>query len=311
VFADLNPALLSVSGTAPDDVYAVGADPGDGLGPYVLHYDGQAWRRLETGATGELWWISVEPIDGAFYMCGSEGKVLTYRPSGGEFDITILPDRKTMFGVWGTASDDVWAVGGDLENEDLGGVVWHFDGAEWSPEDLSAAAPEGLPTLYKVWGRSATDVYAVGRRGTALHFDGESWSTVRSDTTSPFFTVHGNATQVVASGGFGSAVIAELSNGSFVNRAAAGTFQMNGVFIPAGGDGVAVGNEVSMAFRTPQGWEVQDIGVDSASSLHAVWVDGRGGIWAVGGQLTASLENGILIYLGDDTVSSDVVGTTY
>ena len=41
VFSDLDGALLSIWGTGPDNVWTTGSDPGDGLGPYVLHYDGQ------------------------------------------------------------------------------------------------------------------------------------------------------------------------------------------------------------------------------------------------------------------------------
>jgi hypothetical protein len=37
-------ALLSITGSSAEDVYAVGADPDDGFGPYVLHYDGVRWR---------------------------------------------------------------------------------------------------------------------------------------------------------------------------------------------------------------------------------------------------------------------------
>jgi hypothetical protein len=310
VFGDLNPALLSVSGTAADDVYAVGADPGDGLGPYVLHYNGRGWRRLDTGTAGELWWISVEMIDGSFYMAGSEGKVLQYNPSSDEFEVTYLPDGLTMFGVWGTGRDDLWAVGGDLENGDTGGAIWHFDGNAWTLEDVSEAAPEGLPTLFKVWGRSRDDVYAVGRQGRALHFDGERWTPVETDTAGPFFTVHGNATEVVASGGTGAAIISELSDGAFVNRAAAGTFRMSGVFIPQEGPGVCVGNETSMALRTPDGWELLDTGLDMQRDLHAVWVDPAGGIWAVGGNLSATLDSGILVYVGSDDIGTDVIRGT-
>ena len=49
-------ALTSVWGTAADDVWAVGSDPGDGSGPMVLNFDGQRWFQLETGHSGDLWW---------------------------------------------------------------------------------------------------------------------------------------------------------------------------------------------------------------------------------------------------------------
>src|SRR5262249_17724997 len=70
ILKQLPAALISVTGTSASDVTTVGADPDDGFGPYVLHYDGQKWKRLRTGATGDLWWISVTPIGGAYYLAG-------------------------------------------------------------------------------------------------------------------------------------------------------------------------------------------------------------------------------------------------
>ena len=40
-------------GSQDFDVYAVGADPGDGRGPLVLSYIDGDWRRLTTGASGD------------------------------------------------------------------------------------------------------------------------------------------------------------------------------------------------------------------------------------------------------------------
>ena len=56
VFEDLPGALISVSGTSEKDVWAVGGDPGDGSGAFVLHFDGAGWRRLSTGQNVDLWW---------------------------------------------------------------------------------------------------------------------------------------------------------------------------------------------------------------------------------------------------------------
>ena len=46
VLSELPGGLLSVSGRSAGEVYAVGTDPGDGLGPLVRRYEGQAWTRL-------------------------------------------------------------------------------------------------------------------------------------------------------------------------------------------------------------------------------------------------------------------------
>jgi hypothetical protein len=306
VFEDLSAALLSITGTAHGDVYAVGADPDDGRGPYVLHYDGAAWERLETGATGDLWWISVTPVDGAYYLAGAGGNLMQYDPATGIFESFVTPSDDIVFGVWGTDAENVWAVGGDLDNEDAGGFVWRYDGSAWYAEDLSAVAAEGLPTLYKVWGRSANDVYAVGRLGLVLHFDGTRWSQAVTDTTRTLFTVHGNDASVVAVGGFGEAVIEELSGTSFVNRAPPMAPQLNGVFVPVAGEAVAAGNDGTIVRLTESGWQTQPVDFDTPWDFHSTWVDSGGGVWAVGGNLSAALDNGLIAYVGPRTIGTNV-----
>jgi hypothetical protein len=47
-FESLPGALIGISGTSEKDVWAVGGNPGDGSGAFVLHFDGQ-WARVPTG----------------------------------------------------------------------------------------------------------------------------------------------------------------------------------------------------------------------------------------------------------------------
>lgn len=75
---------------------------------------------------------------------------------------------QTFTGVWGTAANDVWAVGG-------AGAILHHDGTNWT------VRKQGVKTepLYGVWGQSDGDIYAVGKRvmsnnqevGQVLRFD--------------------------------------------------------------------------------------------------------------------------------------------
>lgn len=308
VLENLPGALLSVSGTSPTGVYTVGADTNDAAGPLMLHYDGAEWRRVETGLTsGDLWWITTPPVDGQFFMAGDPGLILRYDPSDGSFERYETPGTQIMFGVWGSSLADVWAVGGDLANEDAGGVIWHFDGTAWSVTDVADVAPAGLPTLYKVWGRSADEVYAVGRLGMVLRFDGSNWSVVSSDTTRTLFTVHGNDALVAATGGSNSGVIQELEDDGFVEHAEAVTPQMNGVFVPADGDAVAVGIGGMITRRDDAGrWPVQRTSVDTIFDFHATWIDDEGGIWAVGGDLSVNLNEGIVAYFGDREIAGGV-----
>lgn len=75
-------------------------------------------------------------------------------PSGTSADLT---------GVWGSAADDVWAVG-------AGGAILHWDGRAWSPVESGTAED-----LTAVWGTSADDVWATGHH-LVLHWDGLAWS---------------------------------------------------------------------------------------------------------------------------------------
>ncbi|MCX8072670.1 MAG: hypothetical protein N3C12_09485 [Candidatus Binatia bacterium] len=307
VIRSLPAALTSITGSSVEDVYVVGADPpNDSFGPYVLHYDGQRWRRLNTGAQGDLWWISVEPIDGAYYLVGEGGLVLRYDLNAKQFTRLVTPASATLFGVWGTSAANIFVVGGDPNDETGGGVLWHFDGVVWSAVDLSGVLPTGVPTLYKVWGRSADDVYAVGQSGTVLHFDGEQWTRVQANSRRPLFTVHGNGNLVVASGGFAEGVLLEFEGQMFVDRAMPGTPQMNGVFV-RGSLAAAVGVGASLSLRSPTGWDIVDTKLNTSRDFHAVWIDPEGGLWAVGGDLSVALSAGMVAYSGSRTIGSDVL----
>ena len=299
-------ALLSITGSSASDVYTVGADPGDGFGPYVLHYDGTSWQRLNTGESGDLWWISTTPIDGAYYMAGVNRLVLRYDAATSRFfEVPPPSGSETLFGIWGASGGDIWAVGGNPTDESGGGLLLHFDGITWSSIDLSNLFPTGIPTLYKVWGRSAADIYAVGRNGTILHFDGTSWSVVPSNTTQSLFTVHGNDTVVAAAGGLSSGVILELQGNQFVDRAPAGSPQMNGVFVPPDNQAAAAGIVGTLALRSDTGWSLANTGLSTGLDFHATWVDPDDGVWAVGGDLS-NLTNGMLTYSGAQSIGSQV-----
>src|SRR5439155_12312881 len=101
VFTDLPGALISVSGSASTDVWAVGSDTHDGLGPLILHYDGLSFRRQVVTDSGDLWWVHV--FGGSSFVAGG-GKGLIIRKSGPDFTRIDAPVTKgTVFGVWGSS----------------------------------------------------------------------------------------------------------------------------------------------------------------------------------------------------------------
>src|SRR4030095_9189982 len=300
--------LLSISGTAPQDghshghtvnfeVFGVGADPRDGRGPLVVRFDGGKWHRVLTGQTGDLWWITDHEIEGNFYMCGANGMILRFNEEELSFERETTPGNKLLYGVWGTDKDNLCAVGGDPADEEHGGAIWRWDGLEWV---VDPAAPADLPTLYKVWGRSPTEVYVGGRLGTVLNWNGSRWTVMPTNIIRPLFTLHGDSSRMMATGGAFSGVLLELETGEvFEDKAPGGAPQLNGIFVTEGGPAVAVGNEGSYAVRGASGWELKPaVTAQKAFDFHAAWMDTAGGVWAVGGNLNGDFTYGVLGYAG-------------
>jgi hypothetical protein len=310
VLSGLPGGLLSVSGTAATDVIAVGADPNDGRGPLVLHYDGEQWTRRDSGASDDLWWISDRLVGDSFFMVGENGLALRFRPASGVFEQPATPGDATLFGVWGIRPENVIAVGGDVSEPDTSGVIWRFDGTTWTAVDVTSIDPDGIPVLFKVWGRSENEIYAVGARGVILRYDGANWTQLASPTTRSLFTVHGNDDLVVACGGAQSGVIIESTGGAFVDATPVATLQMNGAFAPPTGDSVTVGREGAIAFRRSDGWGSEDTGLnlDVILDYHAAWIDPDGGIWAVGGNIAGEPRTeGVLSYFGAADIGTEVL----
>ncbi len=88
------------------------------------------------------------------------------------FDATELG---ALMSVWGTSSQEAWAVGGQLD----AGLVWRFNGQSWGPLDV----PDG-PLLNWVHGAEAR-LWVVGNDGRILRQDGGG----------PFETVESGVTQ--------------------------------------------------------------------------------------------------------------------
>ena len=149
--------LRATAAIADNDIWAVGAgNVQDGL--LVEHFNGKRWSLVPTPAL-------------------SSGGI--NRP-GGQF-----------FGVAGTASNDVWAVGFKIgpDNPDFGEqLIEHWDGKAWS--EVTSPLVEG-DSLRAVAAISANDVWAVGDRSeqgfeNALieHWDGTAWSIVPDSSIS-------------------------------------------------------------------------------------------------------------------------------
>src|SRR5207302_6280308 len=98
----------------------------------------------------------------------------------------------TYVAIWGSATNDVWAVG-------QGGAVAHYDGATWTKKPSSTAQD-----LAAVWGAVANNVWAVGD-GVIIHWNGSAWSPTPGGDTAYLYAVWGTNTSTVwAAGAYGA-----------------------------------------------------------------------------------------------------------
>lgn len=295
ILQDQPGALLSVTGSAGDDIWIVGSD--DGEGPTILHYDGTQFTRHHTGDEGDLWWIGRSP-SGTLWTAGDAGRVFK-KTGSGDFEPLPTPEPVRLFGVLPFADDDVWAVGGD----ELTGqsVVWHYDGSAWTqPADLDPALLERR-IIFKIWGTSSDDVWLVGEGGPVLHKIADGWETIPVPNNGRLITVHGSGDTVISVGGFYDGFIVELAPGTCTEVTPDDLYQLNGVFVSDDGSAHAAGNDGAIWERTPAGeWSQLEEPPATDLDYHAIFQDPEGGFWAVGGFLSGyPLEQGVLTYQGE------------
>jgi hypothetical protein len=291
-------ALLSVWGTAANDVWAVGADARDGTGPMVIHFDGDAWSRVPTGQTeGGLWWVHGF-AGGPIYMGGDGGVIL--RRVGDAFEVMATPGNSTVFGIWGATPDELWAVGGDSDAS--GGFAWRLVGDTWAPEPTLPADVVATAAVWKAYGSARDDVWLVGSSGVAMHWDGAQLTLGDTGVGSSLFTVHERDGRYAAVGGLATGIIVELDGENWRNVTPDPVpMGLSGVTLGEDGTGIAVGMLGTVYRRDGVSWSADELGIPVQENLHGSWIDDEGGLWAVGGQtLTPPLTDGVLLHWGTD-----------
>ena len=297
VAEELPSALFSVTGTAVDDVWVVGADRGSGQGPAILHYDGEGWQWFDPGVDREdLVWVHAFEA-GPVYAGGTAGLLL--RNNGEGFEVRSTPASRDIWGIWGASPNDVWAVGGD---PNLGtGFLWRDQGEGFEVVTLENDQPRPS-AWYKVWGSASNDVWFCGVDGALLHFDGTDFEAVDAATSRTLLTIHGrpDGSLITAVGGQFSATLVSSEGGSAWRDVTpeASLLQPFGVY-HRGHEAYAVGMQTTVLHHDGSVWSQEHTGLDLSEDFHAVWIDPEGRVWAVGGQLTAPpFTRGAIIYKG-------------
>jgi hypothetical protein len=177
---DSNDHLFGVSGTSPSDVWAVGvAGYSDGL---IMHWDGTMWslvrhphylhygeefRGVFALATDDVWAVGDK-------FSGFQSKPIVQHWDGSAWsNVRLPPGRGVLFGVDGSAPDDVWAVGSNGAS-----LVYRWNGTEWSK--LGGILDQWEGEMRGVSALTTDDVWAAGvnqwSQPVIAHWDGSAWS---------------------------------------------------------------------------------------------------------------------------------------
>ncbi len=276
-------AILSLWGSSPTDIFAAGGPLSvDGGSAFVVHFDGTSWQPMTlTGTT--LWWIfGFGPND--VWATGEHGIILHY--DGTAWTAVEAPTHTyTLWGIWGISPTDMWAVGG-VSAGGAPSVIRHYDGTTWTDVTGPTMSDE---LFFKVWGTATDDVWIVGTRGAALHWDGSAWTRTTTGTTGRLLTARGRARDdVYAVGGLGTPIVIHWDGMAWSPVDVAPLGGLMGVWT-ATGHGVAVsGARGILVADDGHGWMEAADPTPTDLCLHAVWGDGTGRLYAGGGNLFSS-----------------------
>ncbi len=154
---------------------------------------GRSWLAESTPpGTGYLNAIWGAGLNGPFFAAGNDGIILTSSGDGNWIDMqSNALDYLRFSDVWGSAENDVYAVGHSYEllgaNESQ---IVHFDGKSWSSVFYSYNV---LPAhfLNAVWGRSQTDVFAFGSQSFREDTCSSGWEAMNQPGVPPLDSVWG------------------------------------------------------------------------------------------------------------------------
>lgn len=214
----------------------------------------------------------------------------------------------TVYGLWGAALDDLYAVGSITGRN---GFIWHYDGKEWRdlplPEGLPLTAFNNVPGFFKVWGQNAESVYIVGGKGQMLHGNAaDGFKLVSTEASGSLFTVHGDAHEVIAVGG--------AQTGVFVTGDSSEPHGHR-LRLPAGPGRVRHAGPRVRQRPARRDLPARTLGrvaqarhrsLARPGVLHALWDRPKGGVWAVGGNVISGTQgNGGLVYGGEGVPAID------
>ncbi len=173
---DFERTVYDIWGSSVDNVYGA-ADSGN-----LYHYDGTewSWQKLTVRKLRGVWGLGENHV-----FVGGDVGTLFFDNGTGWRQIPLPAGTSTLQDIWGTAPDNIYAVGGKSKSDPTSAYdsfIIHYDGSEWAVQ-WTGTIEQKLKT---VWGPTPDNLFATGEWLTILHStDGSTWTPVELDLDVP------------------------------------------------------------------------------------------------------------------------------
>ncbi len=183
----------------------------------------------------------------------------------------------SFYDVWGSAANDVWAVGSGTT------AMRSVDnGKTWTS---SSAIPGVAATRYAVWGPASNSIFVVGGLGTIVQTtnSGVNWSTLTSPTTQTLHGIWGSAANDMYIVGGNGTIARPTTNGlSWTVQTSGTTTFLEGVWGSAANNVFVVGDGGTILRSTDSGTTWVKAQTNVTNNLYSVRGVAANDYYAVG-----------------------------
>jgi hypothetical protein len=195
--------------------------------------------------------------------------------------------------VWGTADNDVFAVGNS-------GTILHYNGTTWSSMTSGT-----IVDLYSIWGNAANDVYAAGKAGTILHYNGTTWAAITSGSTADLNALRGfSASDIFAAGSAGT--ILHFDGSKWNSQTSGTTNELHALWGAISTAVFAAGKSGMILYYDGSKWNSQSSG--TTRDLRGLWGSASSDVFAAGSSGTILRYNGTVWSSITSGITGDIFG---
>ena len=288
-------ALVSVWGTAPNDVWAAGS------GGNVVHYDGATWSAKSTGVHNTFHAIAGSSATDVWAVSASD--VLLHTTNRGATWTTSIAAAdpysvSPLYAAWSDQSGNL-RVGGQvfsLQTPDGFGQGNQYVKTTLGDAGIGWTGQPGQATVHGIWGASADDLWIIGdnsqnaswQLGLVQHGQrgdgGIAWQDVDSQSAVSLRAIWGSsATDVWTVGDLGT--IRHLGPDRFEPVSSSTTEHLHGLWGSAANDLWAVGESGTILHFDGAAWSASAAAFPAGKTkptLYGVWGSGANDVWIVG-----------------------------